>query len=113
MYLGVMNYGAQYNRPEVYMRRKEYAPYFQDNWKATKRLTLNLGLRWEFRTPVYERTGSMMGFDLDKKAYVIGTDLNRFQALGQHAALDCCRRSELRRQHHHRQGCRVAAEPRL
>ena len=64
------------------MRRKEYAPYFQDNWKATKRLTLNLGLRWEFRTPVYERTDSMMGFDLNKKAYVIGTDLNRFQALG-------------------------------
>ncbi len=82
MYLGVMNYGAQFNRNQVYMRRKEYAPYFQDNWKATKRLTLNLGLRWEYRTPVHERTDSMMGFDLAKKAYVIGTDIDRFTALG-------------------------------
>jgi hypothetical protein len=82
MYLGIMNYSAQFNRPEVYMRRKESALYFQDNWKATRRLTLNLGLRWEYRTPVYERTGALMGFDLSQKAYVLGTDLNTFQALG-------------------------------
>lgn len=82
MYLGSMNYAAQFNRPEVYMRRKEYAPYFQDNWKITQRLTLNLGLRWEFRTPVYERTNSLMGFDLGQKAYVLGTDLSNFQNLG-------------------------------
>jgi hypothetical protein len=29
-------------------RNWEIGAYFQDDWKATKRLTLNLGLRWDF-----------------------------------------------------------------
>lgn len=29
--------------------------YFQDDWRATDKLTLNLGLRWDFVTPMSER----------------------------------------------------------
>ncbi|MCZ2077262.1 MAG: TonB-dependent receptor [Bryobacterales bacterium] len=32
-----------------------YAAYFQDNWRATPKLTLSLGLRYEYEGPVTER----------------------------------------------------------
>lgn len=32
---------------------KYFAPYFQDDWKISPKLTLNLGLRWDFRAIPY------------------------------------------------------------
>jgi hypothetical protein len=82
MYLGVMNYTTQFRRPWYYLRRDEYAPYFQDNWKITPRLTLNLGLRYGYRTPIRDRQDTQLTFSPEKRAYVLGTDLNRFIQLG-------------------------------
>src|SRR5215510_12193758 len=39
------------------------APYVQDDWKVTPRLTLNLGLRWDFRTIPYESNDRMLWRD--------------------------------------------------
>src|SRR5262249_20532819 len=37
--------------------------YFQDDFHATSKLTLNLGLRWEFATPRWDRDNNLSNFD--------------------------------------------------
>ncbi|MGH9661720.1 MAG: hypothetical protein ACRD96_24445, partial [Bryobacteraceae bacterium] len=38
--------------------------YFMDDWKATRKLTLNIGMRWEIIGGLYEVAGRMSGVDL-------------------------------------------------
>ena len=38
-----------------------YAPYFNDDWKVSRRLTLNLGVRYDLLTPQYEKWNRQNG----------------------------------------------------
>src|SRR5262249_12207871 len=49
--------------PQPAIQSKYYALFAQDDWKFNSRLTLNLGLRWEFETPNTERFNRLSNFD--------------------------------------------------
>jgi len=58
----------------VNQRRYSYAFFVQDDWRANDRLTLNLGLRYDFMTPSYEADDRMANFDPQSGQLVFASD---------------------------------------
>ena len=51
------------NNPVAHYRQRMYFAYVQDDFKFSPKLTFNLGLRYEFATPQYERDNRLANFD--------------------------------------------------
>jgi hypothetical protein len=51
------------NYAVAHLRQRMYFAYLQDDFKATDKLTLNLGLRYEFATPQWEKNDKIANFD--------------------------------------------------
>jgi hypothetical protein len=58
----------QYNRGFFYFRQSEKGLYFTDRWKASQRLTLTLGLRWDNWTPYREKFNRLVTADTEAVA---------------------------------------------
>jgi hypothetical protein len=49
--------------PKIYFRTRSAAVYAQDDYKASSRLTVNFGLRWEYFQPVHDKWGHNSSLD--------------------------------------------------
>jgi hypothetical protein len=64
--LGIVHSGSLSNPVGLGARRYYYAGFLQDDFKVSRRLTLNLGLRWEFQPPSTEVADRMANWSETK-----------------------------------------------
>ena len=63
--LGAPTGGSFSEDPSLAASQRYYAGYVQDDWKIFRRLTINLGVRWEYQSPWNDRFNQLGYFDPD------------------------------------------------
>jgi hypothetical protein len=61
-YLGLDSQFYQDNGRKFYLRENRPSLYVQDDWKVSRRLTLNLGVRWDPWLPPNDLNGTLVAF---------------------------------------------------
>lgn len=75
--LGYADGGSASSSPRQAFRNYYFALFVQDNWRATDRLSLNLGLRWDTESPQTEAHGNNnVGFNPDASYTFAGQSLH-------------------------------------
>ena len=65
--------GGQYDiDPPVSSASQYYGWYAQDDWKVSRKLTINLGVRYDFEVPRTERYNRYTWFDFDAPSPIAG-----------------------------------------
>ncbi|HEY3937004.1 MAG TPA: TonB-dependent receptor [Bryobacteraceae bacterium] len=62
------------NYAVAHLRQRMYFAYLQDDFKASDKLTLNLGVRYEFATPQWERDNKLSNFDPSTQTLIYATN---------------------------------------
>ncbi|MGB6624960.1 MAG: carboxypeptidase regulatory-like domain-containing protein [Candidatus Acidiferrales bacterium] len=73
--LGGRNGGTILNgETNRYFRSKQAGLFAQDHWKLKSNLTVDLGLRWDWDGPLYEKNGLLTNFYPSNYSYDLSTD---------------------------------------
>src|SRR5690348_4747967 len=71
-----------FNGPTTGRRWKIFRPYVQDDWRLTNNITLNLGLAWDFTTPISEVANRQANFDPATGTFLIaGQGANKYAGI--------------------------------
>ncbi len=81
-FLGLANYEVRKAKGMYYIRQNEDALYLQDRWRVSSRLTLNLGVRWNFMPYAYDKHNLISGFDPKSMSIVLGQPLDYMYKMG-------------------------------
>ncbi len=76
------SYSQRRNAPFNICSLMEYDAYFQDNWRVSSRLTLNLGLRWEAHNAPRAANDYMVAFDIKNAALALPRPLDYYVSNG-------------------------------
>jgi hypothetical protein len=59
-----------------YWRQQAMGAFFNDDWKTTRNLTLNLGMRWEVNRAPWDKYDRMGSYDISTRKLVVADDVN-------------------------------------
>jgi len=74
--VGLQNAQLLYGNPFVHAHRFNFAGFVQDDWRVTKRFSVNLGLRYDYSTPLTSTGGVMGSFDPTKPGGLVQEGIN-------------------------------------
>ena len=84
---------AQDSDTVFHQSQNMYFVFAQDDWKATRKLTINYGVRYEFATPPLERDNQSANYDPAARAFVAAKEGGLFERSLIHAGLQQSRAS--------------------
>ncbi|MBI3209495.1 MAG: TonB-dependent receptor [Candidatus Solibacter usitatus] len=70
--LGMLGGGSLEHTFPIASSSNYFGFYFQDDWRLTRRLTINIGLRWDVDQPRTERYNRLSYFDIDAASPIAG-----------------------------------------
>jgi hypothetical protein len=68
----VFKSSAEVGNPTLHLHNWAYGLFFQDDWRATKNLTVNLGVRYEYSSVVQEANNLLGNFDPTRGMVQVG-----------------------------------------